>query len=254
VKNVTKDVSIVKTNSITVNIVPLTESTKLQNVHVKMDMLKFSENVKNVTNSVRPVKTPTPENVKNVMETESTPLPVVAQKELMTLVKTLAQIVTNNVPNVPKKLITVPNVLKDILKYQNVHLPHHLLNPPKSSKSQSVPPRLSPVRTVVTLVPKMNLIVKPVVKTELTPHLVIVLKDISSLKTMNAPNVRNVDTDVSPVRTTNTIVKNVLTAESTLQNVTVLPDSMMMVPQLIAKNAQLTVRPAKLVQTKNQFV
>jgi hypothetical protein len=49
-------------------------------------------------------------------------------------------------------------------------------------------------------------------------------------------------------------VKNVLTAESTLQNVTVLPDSMMMVPQLIAKNAQLTVRPAKLVQTKNQFV
>jgi hypothetical protein len=85
------------------------------------------------------------------------------------------------------------------------------------------PSKSSTVATVVKCVLKTKTIVKFVDLTEPTHHTVPVFQDTSNLKpTPSAQNVKFVDTDVSLVNL-NTIVLNVLTAESTPQNVLAQP-------------------------------
>jgi hypothetical protein len=168
----------------------LKEELILHIVIVHQNLLTSKENVNSVTTDVQIVKTLL-ETVLHVMKTELMPQPVIAQKELSTLmVKPSAQIVKSNVKLVKIMLKTVLSAILITLILQNVSQSHTKENLLKSSISLSDPSKSSLAETVVKIVLDMKTIVKLVLLTDLIHHSVDVLMDTSKmLKKKPVPNV-----------------------------------------------------------------
>jgi hypothetical protein len=195
---VIQNVKLVLVLLILVTNVPKAENLSWDIVHVMNTKLKSTKYVRTVTNTVRLVK-PTKELAKYVPKTELNHQPVVAEIDSM---KNLRPKNANHVPKTVNlahlNQPTVPNVLMDISMLQNVTSHHHLTNPPRLEKFQSVLLLLSTVLNLVNLVKRMLITVSLVNQTELNHHPVTVLTDSSPTR---ITNVLNVTTDVKLVTT-----------------------------------------------------